>query len=258
MSTMSTTARAVPKSAFLKLAITESKLFLREPAGIMSGLILPLALLIIFGSLPFGQQPSKDFGGLRFVDVYVPILIGFTLAMLALNALPPALATYREKGILRRLSTTPVPPSRVLAVQLAINLVIAVITTALIIGVGRFAFNVALPQQAIGFVLAFGLAAVALLGLGLFIAAVAPNGRIANGVGAILTFPMIFLAGVWLPREAMPDVLHRISDFSPLGAAVQALQDSMQGHWPQPLHLGVMAVYAIVFAMAAVRLFRWK
>jgi ABC-2 type transport system permease protein len=192
------------------------------------------------------------------VDVYVPVLIAVALVMLAVNALPTILTSYREKGILRRLSVTPVPPSWVLATQLAINLAVAVLTTILIVGVGRLVFDVRLPRQIIGFVLVFLLAAVALLALGLLIAAIAPNGRIASGIGSILFFPLLFFAGLWLPQAAMPDILRRISDFSPLGAAVQALQDTMQGYWPHPLALAVMAAYAIVFGVAAVRLFHWE
>ena len=86
----------------------------------------------------------------------------------------------------------------------------------------------------------------------------APSGRGANAIGALLFFPMMFFAGLWLPRAAMPPVLRDISDFTPLGAAVQALQDSAQGHWPHPLDLAVMACYALVFGVAAARLFRWE
>ena len=254
---MSTSAHAAPTPALSKLVVTESKLFLRERAG-ASGLVVPLAVLIIFGSFPWAQQPSKDYGGLRFVDVYVPIQIAFALTLLALNVLPGVLATYREKGILRRLSTTPLPPSRVLAAQVAINLVVAVIAMILLLGVGRLAFNVSLPRQVLGFVLAFVLAAAGLLALGLFIAAVAPNGRAASGVGTLILFPLMFFAGLWLPRAAMPGLLRHVSDVTPLGAAVQALQDTMQGRWPQPLHLAVMAAYAIIFGLAAVKWFRWE
>jgi len=49
----------------------------------------------------------------------------------------------------------------------------------------------------------------------------------------------------------------QISDFTPLGAAVQALQDSMRGSWPHLSALAVLAGYAVVFMVAAVRFFRW-
>jgi len=128
----------------------------------------------------------------------------------------------------RRLATTPVGPSRVLAAQLAVNLAVAVTTLIAMLAVARLAFGVALPRQAGGFVLALILTVAALLAVGLFLAAVAPSGRVANGIGAIAFFPMMFFAGLWLPRAEMPSALRDISNFTPLGAAVQALQDSTQ------------------------------
>jgi ABC-2 type transport system permease protein len=69
---------------------------------------------------------------------------------------------------------------------------------------------------------------------------------------------MMFFAGLWLPIDQMPPALRHISHAAPLGAAVQALQDSAQGQWPHPLQLVTMAAYAVVFGLAATRLFRWE
>ncbi len=69
---------------------------------------------------------------------------------------------------------------------------------------------------------------------------------------------MMFFAGLWLPIAQMPSVLRHISHATPLGAAVQALQDSAQGHWPHPLQLLTLAAYAVAFGLAATRLFRWE
>jgi ABC-2 type transport system permease protein len=68
---------------------------------------------------------------------------------------------------------------------------------------------------------------------------------------------MMFLAGLYFPREVMPAVLRRIGDFTPLGAGVQALQDAT-GAWPRPLHLAVLAAFAIAACLAAAKLFRWE
>lgn len=259
---MLTTAEAVPvaapRSALRRLTIAEAKLFVRERYGIFWGVGFPLVLLIIFGNIPAFRQPSKNLGGLTYLEAYVPILIAFVIAILSINAMPAILAGYRERGVLRRMATTPVGPSRVLAAQLMVNLVLAVCTLILILGVAWLAFGVSLPRQPGGFAVAAIFTLAALLALGLFVAAVAPSGRGANAIGALLFFPMMFFAGLWLPRAAMPPVLRDISDFTPLGAAVQALQDSAQGHWPHPLYLAVMACYALVFGVAAARLFRWE
>lgn len=248
----------VPRSALTRLVVTEGKLFIRERVGLIWGVGFPLVLLVIFGSIPAFKDPHKDLGGLTTLDVYVPILMAFVLAMIALNALPPTLAGYREKGILRRLSTTPVGASRVLVAQLAVHIVVAAIAMVAILAVARLAYHVPLPQQVAGFVAAVLLTAVALFGLGTFISAVATSGRAANAAGAILFFPMMFFAGLWLPIAEMPSFLRHISDYTALGAGVQSLQETTSGGWPHPLLVVVLMAWAVIFGAGAAKLFRWE
>lgn len=81
--------RATPGTAALtRLTRTEFRLFLRERVGPIWGVGFPLLLLIIFGSIPSFSRPKAALGGLTELDLYVPILIGFVIAMLALNVLP--------------------------------------------------------------------------------------------------------------------------------------------------------------------------
>ena len=122
----------------------------------------------------------------------------------------------------------------------------------------RIAFGVALPRQLAGFVVTVVLAAVALIAIGLFVAAAAPSGRAANAIGAILFYPLVFFAGLFLPIATMPPLLRHISHATPLGAAVQAMQDATDGHWPHPMSLLTMAAYAVAFGAVAVKWFRWE
>jgi len=117
---------------------------------------------------------------------------------------------------------------------------------------------VAWPRELAGFAVAGLLTAAALMAIGLFIAAVAPTGNVARGIGAIAFYPMMFFAGLWLPIPNMPRVLQHISHATPLGAAVPALQNATLGHWPTALQLVTLAAYALVFGAAAARLFRWE
>jgi ABC-2 type transport system permease protein len=239
------------------LALTELKLFLRERSGPAFGIGLPLLLLIIFGNLPFYHEHRADLGGRTLLDVYLPILVAFVLGMLALNVLPPVLAGYREKGVLRRLRTTPVGAVRVLAAQLILTLLTAVVAVTTLLLVARFAFHVALPRQMAGFVLAALLAALALTALGLLVSGAAAGGRSANALGAALFYPLVFLGGLFLPIQTMPATLRHISHFSPLGAAVTAMQDAFAGHWPHWLTLITLLGWAVA-AGAAARFFRWE
>jgi ABC-2 type transport system permease protein len=240
------------------LAGTELKLFLREKSGPAFGVGLPLLLLIIFGNLPFYREHRADLGGRTLLDAYVPILVAFVLAMLALNVLPPVLAGYREKGVLRRLRTTPVGPVRVLAAQLMITLLTAAVAVTTLLLVARFAFGVVLPRQLAGFLLTTLLAALALTTLGLLVAGAAPGGRAANALGAAVFYPTVFLSGLFLPIQTMPATLRHLSHATPLGAAVSAMQDATDGHWPHWLALVTLVAWAVAAAGLAARFFRWE
>lgn len=255
--TSSTASTSRGRSPFVALALTEGKLFLREPVAVIWGLVFPVVLLVVIGSLTASDRPARDLGGLRVIDAYVPILMVFVLAILALSALSTVLAGYRERGYLRRLATTPVGPSRLLAAQLALTATVAAGAIVLIAAVGRLAYQVRLPHQLAGFVLVIALGAAATLALGALLAAVSPGGRSANAIGALALFPMMFFAGLWLPRAQMSPALRHISDFTPLGATVGAVQDTIRGSWPHPAHLAVLAVYTLVLVPVAVKLFRW-
>ena len=240
------------------LTMTELRLFLRERSGPAFGVGLPLLLLIIFGNLPFYREHRADLGGLTLLDTYVPILVAFVLAMLALNVLPPVLAGYREMGVLRRLRTTPVGPVRVLAAQLIVTLLTAVVAVTALLLVARLAFGVVLPRQLAGFLLTTVLAALALMAVGLLVTAAAPGGRAANALGAAVFYPSVFLGGLFLPIPTMPATLRHISHATPMGAAVTAMQDATNGHWPHWLALVTLLGWAAGAAVAAARLFRWE
>jgi ABC-2 type transport system permease protein len=244
------------RSAFRNLVSTEARLLAREVVPLLWGIGFPIVLLSVMGS--FSRGPDKSLGGFSLVAAYEPILIAFCCATFALQGLPTVLAGYRERGILRRLNATPVGAGRLLGAQLTVNLSVTVIATLGILITGYAAFGVPLPSQPAGFILAFGLTAAAMLGLGLLIASLARTGRVAGAVGTMLFLPLMFFAGLWMPQATMPAALRQVGDDTPLGAAVAALQHSMAGQWPSPASLIVLAGYAVVLGLLAWRLFRWE
>lgn len=245
-------------SVFAKLTLTELKLMVREPLPAFFVFLFPTVLVVILGSIPSFREPSADLGGVRVIDLYVGISVALVIAMLALQVTPAVLSSYREKGILRRLATTPVSPIKLLGAQLVMSLICAIISAALVLAVGRIAFDVPLASQFAGFVVAFLLCALGVLAIGVVIAALAPTAKAGNAIGTVLFFPSMFFAGLWTPREVMPAVLQRIGDFTPLGAGERALNDAMSGNWPNLLSVTVLGAYVIVFGLAASRLFRWS
>ncbi|MCO1616122.1 ABC transporter permease [Micromonospora tulbaghiae] len=245
-------------SALYRLTATETRLFFREPLIVFFALGFPPLLLVIFGAIPAFREPDADLGGLRTIDLYVPIIVALSIAMFALNSLCQLLATYREKGVLRRMRTTPVKPAAMLGAQLLMSTAMSVVTMLVALAIGRLAFGVRLPRQVPAYLTSYVLAAVTMFAIGLLVAALAPSGKSAGAVGTVLFFPVVFFAGLWLPRDSMPGVLRTISDFTPLGAGVQSLQDATAGQWPQVLHVAVMLGWTIVAGGLAARYFRWE
>ena len=250
--------RTAPRAAFGQIVLNEARLAWRRPLGLIGGVALPVFLLVLFGELPAFKQTLPGLGGETVFDVYVPVLVVLGLAMLALLGLPIPLVSYRELGVLRRLSTTPVPPSWLLAAQGAVQLGTAVIMSVAIIVISITAFGVPAPKSPGGLVLSFLLAAAGLFAIGLTITAVARTATAVNVIGRVTFFPLMFFAGLWLPRALMPGVLLDISNYTPLGATVQAVQDSIQNGFPPAAPLLVLAAYALVFGFLAQRLFRWE
>ncbi len=246
-------------SATMKLARTESRLFVRDPIALFFGLVFPAVLLLALGYFfPGFDEPSADLDGARYIDIYGPIALVLGLATLGLVTLPPILSTYRQFGILRRLRTTPVHPARLLAAQLLVHLVVAILATAFAVLVVVAAFDVPFPERPLWFVFSFLLAAASIFSIGLLVGALARTTTSGQAIGMGIYFPLLFFAGMWIPRSIMPDGLRTISDLTPLGSAVQALEDSWFGVTPDATNLLVMAFYAVVVGFVAVRVFRWE
>lgn len=235
------------------LTFTELKLFLRDPASTIVTIALPIAIVAVFGVI---GKPDGDPGTLM---TYFPTMaLALGLAQLALNLTPTTLAGYREKGVLRRMSTTPIGPARMLAAQLVISVGLAFVSAVLVVLVGHFGFGFTFPGNLGGFAVAFVLGCTALFAVGLLVAAVAPSARVATGLGVGLFFASMVTGGIFMPAEMLPSFLVRIGDYMPLGAAMQSLRASWSGTMPQTLHLAVLGGYTVVAGAAAARLFRWE
>jgi ABC-2 type transport system permease protein len=247
-----------PRAAFGKLLLNESRLALRVPIGLGMGLGMPILLLVILGLIPGSREPSSDLGGVSYFVLLYPILVAVTILAQSINVLPRNLLKYRETGILRRLSVTPVPPSWLLAAQIVINLAIAVIGVILLTVVGIAVFGLEPPQNLPGFLLTVFLTITSLFVIGLFISAVVRSDTLAQGIGGILFFALLFFGGLWIPRPLMPAVLRDISNWIPIGASVAVMQDAMQGTALSLQPLLVLIGYTMILGYLSVRLFQWE
>ncbi len=246
-------------SALIALTKAQAKVFLREPLAVIFGLVFPALLLVVIGSVfPGATDPDPGLGGRSLIATYAPASVVLGLATLAISMLPASLGSDRERGILRRLSTTPAHPRTLVAAHLTVHSVAATCATAAAVLVGMFAFDLPYPRSSGWFIVAYALGALSLLALGLLIGAVVPTASAGQAAGMLLYFPLLFFAGVYLPLEIMPPGIRTISSYTPAGAAVQALSDTWAGNVPMISSLTVMALYAVLATSLAVWRFRWN
>jgi ABC-2 type transport system permease protein len=231
-------------SALLRLSVAELRLRSRDTGTVFFMAAFPLLLLVL--NAGGGDRPER----------YLPGYIAMIIATGGLGALPGIVASYRERKVLRRLATTPVAPSTLLAAQLVAQVAAAAAGSALLVGVGALAYGMGLPAHPGQLLLAFVASALAMCALGFLTAAVAPTARAAEAIGLVVFFPMLFLSGAAVPRGALARTLAHLGARTPLGYAVTVLD---QG-WSGALHafpLLVLAAIIVAAAALAARLFRW-
>lgn len=262
MSTLTIGPSPRARQAFGRLVASEARLSRRRPAGVAVAVGVPLVLLVIFGSIPATTRPLAALGGISFFNLYVPSLLLFVLIAVGLGALPQQLAGYRQQGVLRRMSTTPVSPSWLLAAQMTVSMTLATIAITILLGLGAGIFGLALPHTAGGWLIVLVtlvLTAAATLGLGLCVAAVAGTPQVASALIVLCFYPLAFFSGLYVPIQEIHSAL--ISDISkvlPTGAGFNALHAAFSGHSPGAQPLLVLAAWAMGTSVVAARRFRWE
>lgn len=245
------------------LIATEAKLFLRDLGNLFFVVLFPAVLLVGLGlAIPGMRDPITElpapWQGLRAVDLFTPVMLCVAVATAGLTTVPAYLAGYRETGALRRMQTTPMRPQGVLLAQGLVQLIGVIVGAGLALLVGRLVFDSVLPQRPVLAVAAFLLATAAMFALGVLIGGLAPKANTASGLGMLLYFPLLFMAGLWTPGPLMPDAVERVAIFTPLGAAAQAMNDAWFETGMPWLAFAVMAGWAVVVFLIAARTFKWE
>lgn len=241
---------------FATLSRVEFLLLIREPAVVAFTLGLPLMLLALNGG--GGNEPDPDLGGAGVVDVMVPGYLVYVMATSAIMALPETLASYRERGILRRLRVSPLRPWHIVGAHAVTHLTMIVLGLLLLVAVGGAAFDLTAPAGWAATVLAVAVAAVSVVATGFLLGALLPTVRTTQAVAAALYFPAIFISGAVYPREAQPGFAQRIGDFLPLTYAVEAIRTAWSEGTVYWGAVGVLLAISVVVAAVALRTFRWE
>lgn len=243
--------------AFRKLASVETKLYLRETVAAFFTLGFPLMMLFMFGSI-YGNQPVAMFGGHGTVDVSVPSYIAMITGTTGLMSLVPLIAGYREQGILRRFSATPIRPLVFLAAEVTVLFLMTAAGMALLVVAAKVAYGLRFSGNALSVAAAFVLVCLSLYSLGFLLAGLLRTYRTASAVTMVVFYPMLFLSGAGMPREILPAWMQRVGLVFPMTHAVTLLRGLWFGDpWAKfGREVAILAAFAVACTVASTRLFR--
>lgn len=243
---------------FSKLLSIQIKLSLREPY-ILGGIIFPVFLLILFWYIGNVSGSTINVGNTNYtvLDLYIPTIMVIGFITIAIS-FPNTLVRDREIGYLRRVSTTPVSPSRLLAVGLIINIITAILMVLIVIFGGEFIFNTTLNVNIPLFIFSICFSIAVVFSIGLFVAAITPNQAIANAVGGLVFFVLLFFSGLWIQPDLLSEPFKTIMLYSPTGGASKMLFDSVFNIVPPIGIIIAMIIYIIIFTGLAIHFFRWE
>ncbi|KAA1419806.1 ABC transporter permease [Mumia zhuanghuii] len=237
---------------------TEGRLMLREPGAMFWIVFFPTILLCVLGAIPSFREVSDDLGGVRVIDLYVPIVVLLSAIMASLQSMPAVISGYRENLVLRRYATTPARPTQILMAQWVIHGAGILAGSILAVTVGRLVFDVSLPGSPIAYLGIFVLAVLANLSTGGLISGLAPSTKASAAIGTVVFFPTMFTAGVWVPVTVLPGLLGDVIALTPNGAAALALDEAAAGRMPDMLHVLVLLAWTVGLGALAARYFRWE
>ena len=234
----------------------------RNPRVLVFGLVFPVVLLVLFGSI-FSGGGTERFGGGR-IDTHAYFtggLMAYVITLQAFAQLAIAVTTQRETGQLKRLRGTPMPAWTFMAAQILRVLVLTVFMAVLLLAIGAVAFGVSVPSPGIvGLVVYVTLGTAAMVALGLAASVLLGSADSASAATPFVAVMLSFISGVFISVSLLPSWLVSVGKVFPLYHLAEGLQRSLAGggtglNGDDLAVLGVWGLGALVFA---VRRFHWE
>jgi len=162
----------------------------------------------------------------RFIEFFIPGIIAMAVMTSSLFGAVNVNAELRQKGVLRKLSTTPITRTDWILSNILYQLILAVLSTSVILLVSYAVFGVSLRIDAWLPVFVV-LDVFAFVGLGMMLTRVAKEAESAAAAANAFMFPMMFLSGTFFPVEMMPGFLQKFAGLLPLYYVNEGLRASM-------------------------------
>lgn len=244
---------------FMTLFKTELKLSFRGIDMFIFAICMPVIAMVIIG-LIYGDAAAYEGADYTFIEQSFGAISTIAIAAGGVMGLPLVISDYRHKKILKRLKVTPTSPTMILAVQLLVYAVYALVSLVLVYGTGYMFFGMNLVGSFLTFLGAYGLVLVSLFSIGLLVGGVAPDIKTAGVIASLLYFPMLLFSGATIPYEVLPKTMQNISDVMPLTQGIKLLKAASLGYPLENTMLSLLSliIVTVVCSTIAIKYFKWE
>ena len=198
---------------------------------------------------------------LKYYDLLLPGLIGMGVMTSSIIGIAATMAVYRQQRILKRILATPLKMRVFFASEILAHLLLCLIQAAIITAAGVLIFGANIYGNLLWVFAVVLLASVVFLNIGFIIGGLSKNVDAATGLGNAVSLPMMFLAGVFFPKEGLPWILPDVVSYLPLAPMLDALRGvalDAEPLWNYPYELGLLGAWIVVSSVVAVRVFRFE
>ena len=195
----------------------------------------------------------------KYIDFFIPGMIGFTIMQLCIYGSIERTIKYRKDGILRKLLTTPITKTEWIFSKMLFMLFLSFFSTAIAIIIGILAWGVVIHFN-IWMLIILIANSFLFSGIGMIIGRFVKEEETADMAAGAITFPMMFLAGTFFPLEQMPQFLQTFAQILPLYYVNEGLRNAMiqLDFGKAALNGGIVIVFAFIFFIAGVLLTKWN
>lgn len=164
---------------------------------------------------------------IRYVDFLVPGIVAMMIMSNNMNGVAGQIAAWRERGILRRMQGTSLKASTFIAAQITARLLLNGSQALLVVLIANLVFNIDVAGSWLALIFFIVLGTLAFMSLGFIIAGIAKNPESAGPIAGFVTFPMLFLGGVFFPIGNMPEIIQPVVKVLPIAHLSTALRETM-------------------------------
>ncbi len=173
--------------------------------------------------LTIASRPLQTANLSRFDYVFAS-LIGFSILSLGVFSMSEGFMQDKKSKALLRIKLAPIKVWQLIVATVLNRVLVGLIAVALMFVAGIIIFGFNMRGDYLSFLIFSIISLVCLLGFGTFIAGWAKDSNQAAPLANLISFPMMFLSGVFFPVFLMPDWLQQITTFIPLSAVVDGLR----------------------------------